>query len=90
MRSPCSLDNLTYQKWEQLICSLDDFGVRLNLPNKMESNLTSILTTDFSHFGYRRMRAKLILKDTVEKYTAVLPLFVLLLAFFCSSPTACK
>lgn len=47
-----------------------------------------MLTTDYSDIGYRKIRAKLILKDTVEKHTIVIPLFIVLLAFFCSEKTA--
>ena len=84
-----SLDNVNYDKWQLLISSLNDSGVILNFPNHNEEKpLNEILMADYSDIGYRKIRAKLILKDTVEKHTVVIPLFVVLLAFFCSEKAA--
>lgn len=84
-----SLDNVNYDKWQLLILSLSDSGVILNFPNHSEERpLKEMLTADYSDIGYRKIRAKLILKDTVEKHTVVIPLFIVLLVFFCSEKTA--
>jgi hypothetical protein len=86
-----SLDNVTFDKWYNLINSLSDTGVILNFPNHTEEKpFEDLLGADYSHMGYRKIRAKLILKDTVEKHTVVIPLFILLLAFFCSDKKDCN
>ncbi|MBJ7898596.1 MAG: hypothetical protein GC158_01460 [Cyanobacteria bacterium RI_101] len=82
-----SIDNLTLGKWQELISSLSDFGVVLNFPNcEADKSLLSLMKEDSSNLNYRKIQVRLILKDTVEKHTIVLPLFVLLSAFFCSLP----
>lgn len=84
-----SSDNVNFEKWQLLISALSDSGVILNFPNHSEEKpLKEMLTADYSDIGYRKIRAKLILKDTVEKHTVVIPLFVVLLAFFCSDKNA--
>ena len=80
-----SLDNLTFDKWVKLISGLDDSGTVLHLPNSEEEvDLSEILDADYSNIGYDKITLKQILKDTVEKHTVVIPIFILFLGFFCS------
>lgn len=81
-----SLDNLTFEKWLQMITSLNDnFDLRLNIPNQSrEIELSQLLISDYSEFSYRQLRVKQLLKDTVEKNPISIPYFILILAFFCS------
>lgn len=80
-----SLDNVNFDKWEKLISDLSDSGVVLHFPNQeQEVPLLELLTEDYSSIGYHKITVKQILKDTVEKHTVVIPLFVIFLAFFCS------
>lgn len=84
-----SLDNVNFDKWKLLILSLTDSGVVLNFPNQTEEKpFEEMLSADYSDIGYRKIRVKLVLKETVEKHTVVIPLFILLLALFCSEKTA--
>ncbi|AGF50838.1 slr1920 [Synechocystis sp. PCC 6803] len=84
-----SLDNLTYDKWQALVHALDETGVSLNLVNKhQEYPFREMFTFDYGEIGYRKVLAKLLLKEKVEKRTVVIPLFVIMLAFFCSEPNA--
>lgn len=84
-----SQDNLTLEKWESLAHALNDTGVILNVANKNEEYpFIEMLTTDFGEIGYRKVLAKLIFKDKVEKRTVVIPLFIIMLAFFCSEPNS--
>jgi hypothetical protein len=81
-----NIDNLTFEKWLQMITSLNDnFDLRLNLPNqKEEVRLNQLLTSDYSEFSYRQLRVKQLMKDTVEKNPISIPYFILILAFLCS------
>ncbi|MBE9240275.1 hypothetical protein [Synechocystis salina] len=84
-----SLDNLTYDKWQALVRALDETGVILNIVNKQQEHpFREMFTFDYSEIGYRKVLAKLLLKEKVEKRTMVIPLFVIMLAFFCSEPNA--
>lgn len=81
-----NLDNLTFEKWLQMITSLNDnLDLRLNLPNQTkEIKLEQLLTSDYSEFSYRQVRIKQLLKDTVDKNPIAIPYFILILAFLCS------
>ncbi|WP_323293764.1 hypothetical protein [Crocosphaera sp. XPORK-15E] len=84
-----SLDNLNFKKWETLIIALHDLDVRLNFPqNAEEVTLTEMLTTDYSHLNYEELMVKQVLSEKVEKNPISIPLFILLLAFFCSEESA--
>jgi hypothetical protein len=80
-----SRDNLTREKLQKLISELNIFGMTLKFPDDEQSaSLDELLTTDFSHIGYHRVKVVEEVKDTVEKNPVTIPLFILLLAFFCS------
>ncbi|MGL5035748.1 MAG: hypothetical protein ACRC6M_18330 [Microcystaceae cyanobacterium] len=80
-----SLDNVTFDKWEKLVTDLSDSGVFLHLPNQEEEiPFQEILSVDFGQLNYNKITVKQVLKDTVDKQTIVIPLFVIFLAFFCS------
>ena len=80
-----SLDNVNFTKWQKLIYDLSDSGVMLHFPNNpQELPLKQLLNVDYSNIGYHKITVKQILKDTVEKQTIVIPLFIIFLAFFCS------
>jgi len=80
-----SLDNVNFSKWQKLIGDLSDSGVMLHFPNNpQELPLKELLNSDYSNIGYSKITVKQILKDTVEKQTIVIPLFIVFLAFFCS------
>jgi hypothetical protein len=80
-----STDNVNFSKWQKLIYDLSDSGVMLHFPNNpQEVHLKELLNSDYSNIGYNKITVKQILKDTVEKQTIVIPLFIIFLAFFCS------
>ncbi|WP_017296479.1 hypothetical protein [Geminocystis herdmanii] len=78
-------DNLTFDKWQNLILGLNAQGMIIKFPDSEETvTLDKILTEDYSNIGYHRLKVEEIVKDTVEKNPIVIPFFILLLAFFCS------
>lgn len=81
-----NIDNLTFEKWLQMITSLNDnLDLRLNIPNQTkEIKLNQLLSSDYSEFSYRQIRVKQLLKDTVDKNPIAIPYFILILAFLCS------
>ncbi|MGI0481264.1 hypothetical protein ACN4EE_10770 [Geminocystis sp. CENA526] len=80
-----STDNLTFEKWKNLILGLNAQGMILKFPDTEETvTLDKILTEDYSNIGYHRLKVEEIVKDTVEKNPIVIPIFILFLAFFCS------
>ena len=77
--------NLTFEKWENLLNGLNAFGMIMKFPDSDEKGkITDLLTNDYSHLGYHCVKVEEIVKDTVEKNPVVLPLFIIVLAFFCS------
>lgn len=77
--------NLTFEKWENLLNGLNVFGMIMTFPDTEETGkITDLFTNSYSHLGYHRVKVEELVKDTVEKNPVVVPLFVLLLAFFCS------
>ncbi len=80
-----SQDNLTFEKWQKLILGLHKMGLLINLPyNKEGSAFKNILTKDYGSIGYNRVQVKKTFREDVRKLPMILPLFVVILAFFCS------
>ncbi|WP_342596682.1 hypothetical protein VKI21_11700 [Cyanobacterium aponinum UTEX 3222] len=78
-------DNLPYKKWENLINNLHVLGMIIKFPDREETvTIDALFTEDYSNIGYHRLKVEEIVKDTIDKNPIVIPLFILLLAFFCS------
>jgi hypothetical protein len=79
--------NLDFEKFERLINLLGESGTLLQFPkSQKEYSLKNIKTIDCDEVGYNKLTIKQTIKDTVEKADIiVIPVYVLLLAFFCSS-----
>lgn len=78
-------DNLSFEKWEKLVKELDKLGFVMTFPDTTEKvSLTQLLTENYSNVGYHRIKVEEIVKDTIDKNPVIIPLFILLLGFFCS------
>lgn len=57
----------------------------IKFPDREETvTIDALFTEDYSNIGYHRLKVEEIVKDTIDKNPIVIPLFILLLAFFCS------
>lgn len=83
-----NLYNLPLPKWEALIGNLAASGLYLIFPpNNEDRSILNALTLNHGEINYKKVRVHQLCNDRVEKQTAIIPYFVLLLAFFCSQPT---
>jgi hypothetical protein len=84
-----SLDNVDFDKFDRMIDLLSSYGARLQYSrSEQEFPLTEIKELNCDILGYNRLTVKQTVKETVEKADMIaVPLFILLLALFCSSIT---
>ncbi|MDJ0660369.1 MAG: hypothetical protein QNJ42_12915 [Crocosphaera sp.] len=86
-----SLDNLTFKKWKNLMINFHELNVKFKIDKHSQPiSIIKLLTTDYSHLSYDQIMVEKIDKNQLENKNAQIPLFILLLALFCSEPSSTR